>query len=73
MMNYEGIRRKNLLEGSCFFDKNFQFLLKKQLHSTKPLSARLLSVAKNSALCVMLYQRYNFDYKKLQTKEKEKS
>ena len=33
-----------------FFDKNFQFLLKTTIPSEEVLPARLLSVAKNSAL-----------------------
>ena len=37
-----------------FFDKIENFYQKQQLHSKEPLSARLLSVAKNSALYVLL-------------------
>ena len=39
------------------FDKNFNFYQKQQFHSKKALSARLLSVAKNSALCIMSNNR----------------
>ena len=39
----------NLSERSCFFDKNFQFLSKKQLLSDIFPFARLSSVARNSA------------------------
>ena len=63
--------RKNLSEGSCFFNKNFQFLSKKQLPSKEHLPARLLSVAKNSALCALsssielrfkIYQNVDYQY-----------
>ena len=47
--------RKSLSEGSCFFlIKIENFYQKKQLPSKETLPARLLSVAKNSALCVVV-------------------
>ena len=34
----KGVRGENLSDRSCFFDKNFQFLSKKQLRSKETLS-----------------------------------
>ena len=41
--------KENLSEGSCFFDKNFQFLSSKTTSVLKnPFKGRILSGAKNS-------------------------